>query len=68
MAGVTDTPALRKIPGHEYMIKMASERNPFKRLTTPDDIAKAIGVFSNSATDWMTGNVIRIDGGETVVD
>jgi NAD(P)-dependent dehydrogenase (short-subunit alcohol dehydrogenase family) len=27
-AGVTDTPALRKIPGHEKMIEIATERNP----------------------------------------
>ncbi|MBI4430379.1 MAG: SDR family oxidoreductase [Candidatus Omnitrophica bacterium] len=68
LAGVTDTPALRKIPGYEIMIKTAAERNPFKRLTTPEDIAKALVAFSNSSTEWMTANTIRIDGGETVVD
>lgn len=68
LAGVTDTPALRKIPGHEIMIKTAAERNPFKRLTTPEDIAKALVAFSNSSTEWMTANTIRIDGGENVVD
>jgi len=68
LAGVTDTPALRKIPGHEIMLKTAAERNPFKRLTTPEDIAKALVAFSNSSTEWMTANTIRIDGGENVVD
>lgn len=68
LAGVTDTPALRKIPGHEMMLKTAAERNPFKRLTTPEDIAKALVAFSNSSTQWMTANTIRIDGGENVVD
>ena len=66
-AGVTDTPALRKIPGHEKMIEIARERNPFQRLTTPADVAAAIVVLSRPETQWMTGNVIGVDGGEDIV-
>lgn len=68
MAGVTDTPALRKIPGNEYMIEMAAKKNPSGRCTTPQDVAKAIAAFSNGATAWMTGNTIRVDGGENIVE
>jgi enoyl-[acyl-carrier protein] reductase III len=64
MAGVTDTPALRKIPGHERLIEFAKARNPHGRLTTPDDVAKCIGVLCHENTYWMTGNTIRVDGGE----
>lgn len=66
-AGVTDTPALRKIPGHEQMIEVAKERNPFQRLTTTADVADAIVALSRPGTHWMTGNVIGVDGGEDVV-
>ena len=66
-AGVTDTPALRKIPGSDQMIEFATLRNPHRRLTTPDDVARAIAAFSNSSVQWMTGNVIGIDGGEDIV-
>jgi len=66
-AGVTDTPALRKIPGHEKMIEVASARNPFHRLTTCADVAAGIAVLSQPGTDWMTGNVIGLDGGEDIV-
>ena len=68
MAGVTDTPALRKIPGNDYMIAAASRKNPSGRCTTPQDVAKAIAVFSNGKTAWMTGNTIRVDGGENIVE
>jgi len=69
LAGVTDTPALRKIPGHERMLEMARNRNPFKRLTIPDDIADVISCFAkNLSHSWLTGNVIRVDGGENIVD
>ena len=66
-AGVTDTPALRKIPGHEEMIEIAKARNPFGRLTTPADVAAAVVVLSQPGTHWMTGNVIGVDGGEDIV-
>jgi NAD(P)-dependent dehydrogenase (short-subunit alcohol dehydrogenase family) len=68
LAGVTDTPALRKIPGNEEMIKTATSRNPMKRLTTPDDVAQALVALSLPHCSFITGNTLRIDGGENVVD
>ena len=66
-AGVTDTPALRKIPGSDKLLEGALARNPYRRLTTPQDVAAAIGVLAQSGTYWMTGNVIGVDGGEDIV-
>lgn len=66
-AGVTDTPALRKIPGHELMLEFAQRRNPGGRLTTTRDVAAAIACLSLPGTQWMTGNVIGVDGGEDIV-
>lgn len=67
-AGVTDTPALRKIPGNEEMIVLAAKKNPHKRLTTPQDIADAVVALSLPHMNWLTGNVLGIDGGENVVE
>jgi len=66
-AGVTDTPALRKIPGNEKMIDFAIQNNPSGRLTSPEDIAEYIQILAQSNNSWMTGNVIRIDGGEDII-
>jgi len=66
-AGVTFTPALRKIPGHETMIDLALSQIPFKRLTQPVDIAKFIGAQATSDEIWATGNVFNLDGGEISV-
>ena len=52
MAGVTDTPALRKIPGNEKLMEYAKARNPHHRLTTPVDVAPA---SRRSATRTRTG-------------
>ena len=66
-AGVTDTPALRKIPGAEIMIAEAERLNPYHRLTTPEDVARCMVALADERTYWMTGNTIRVDGGEDFV-
>jgi NAD(P)-dependent dehydrogenase (short-subunit alcohol dehydrogenase family) len=67
LAGVADTPALRLIPGHEKLIETARARNPHRRLTTPDDVARCIVALCHPATYWMTGNTLHVDGGENIV-
>ena len=64
MAGVTDTPALRKIPGNAQMIDVALSHNPSKRLTTPADVANAISLLSDERAAWIAGDTILVDGGE----
>jgi NAD(P)-dependent dehydrogenase (short-subunit alcohol dehydrogenase family) len=68
MAGVTDTPALRKIPGAADMLKIARAKNPAGALTTPEDVAKAIVLLADENAYWVSGNVIGVDGGEDVVN
>lgn len=65
--GVTRTPAAEKIPESDQLFVEAVRRNPHRRLTTPDDIAKAVVALSKPGTDWITGNVINVDGGEDVM-
>jgi enoyl-[acyl-carrier-protein] reductase (NADH) len=65
-AGVTDTPALRMIPGSKQAIETTLRRNPYHRLTRPEDVANAVVAFSRPELAWMTGNVIRVDGGECI--
>jgi enoyl-[acyl-carrier protein] reductase III len=66
-AGVTITPGSSKIPGIEKLTEFAKMRNPGGRLTTPEDVASAIVALMSDKTHWMTGNVIRVDGGEDIV-
>ncbi len=63
-AGVTDTPALRRIPGHQELRKAAEERNPGGRLTRPEDVGEALVALASPRLYWMTGNTIGVDGGE----
>jgi NAD(P)-dependent dehydrogenase (short-subunit alcohol dehydrogenase family) len=65
-AGVTDTPAARKIPAAELMFQEARRRNPRGRLTCPEDVAGAIVALSLPGAGWISGNVLGVDGGEDV--
>ena len=67
MAGVTDTPALRKIPDNDRMINIAITKNPHKRLTTPEDIARVISLLCKEGGEWISGGIINADGGEDIV-
>jgi NAD(P)-dependent dehydrogenase (short-subunit alcohol dehydrogenase family) len=67
MAGVTDSPALRQIPGYEKLLEGAKLRNPCRRLTQPEDVARCIAALCHPATYWLNGNVLRVDGGESIV-
>ncbi|MDO8531470.1 MAG: SDR family oxidoreductase [Dehalococcoidia bacterium] len=66
-AGVTDTPALRKIPSHAQLIEYGSKRNPGGRMTTPEDVAKALALLAQPGSQWISGNIINVDGGEQIV-
>jgi enoyl-[acyl-carrier protein] reductase III len=63
-AGVTDTPALKKIPDNDSMVQVAIRKNPAHRLTTPEDVANAIVALAQPCTYWLNGNTLYVDGGE----
>ena len=66
-AGVTDTPALAKIPAAEKLKQFAAEHNPSGRMTLPEDVALTIVRLSIDDSHWLTGNTIHVDGGEDIV-
>jgi NAD(P)-dependent dehydrogenase (short-subunit alcohol dehydrogenase family) len=63
-AGVTDTPALRRIPEGPNLLARVQVQNPSGRATTPQDVARAIAALADERLAWMTGNTIGVDGGE----
>lgn len=66
-AGVTDTHSLRIIPGSEVMKEMAALKNPFKRITTPEDVANVVYLLCKDEAAWINGAIIPVDGGESKV-
>lgn len=66
-AGVTDTPSLRLIPDSQKLIEQTKNRNPFGRLTTPEDVANTIFLLSQPEASWINGALIHVDGGEHLI-
>ena len=65
-AGVTDTVSFRKIPTSGKLKDEALKRNPFGRLTTPEDVANVVYLLTLPEANWINGTVIKVDGGESL--
>ena len=65
-AGVTNTSSLNLIPGSEKIKEHTLRRNPFKRLTTPEDVANVVYLLSKDEASWINGTLIKVDGGESL--
>ena len=65
-AGVTNTASLQMIPGNEKIKEHTLLRNPFHRLTTPEDVANVVYLLSKDEASWINGSIIPVDGGEHI--
>ena len=65
-AGVTDTASLKIIPGSDEIKKHYLQRNPFNRLTLPEDVANVVYLLSKDEAAWINGTIITVDGGEHI--
>ena len=66
-AGATETRAFSLIPGHEKLKESALRRNPNGRLTNPEDVANVVYLLTTEEARWITGTVIKVDGGESLM-
>jgi 2-hydroxycyclohexanecarboxyl-CoA dehydrogenase len=68
--GPTDTPLLQEVTGGEQgakIIEAMKRAVPFRRLGTPDEIAAAVAFFASPDADFITGQVLSVSGGLTMV-
>ncbi len=66
-AGITDTQSFRMIPGSEQLREYTEMRNPFKRLTKPEDVADVVYLLCKDEAAWINGSIIPVNGGEHIV-
>jgi 2-hydroxycyclohexanecarboxyl-CoA dehydrogenase len=64
--GPTDTPLFQRQP--ERMREALTRAIPFRRIAQPEEIAEAVMFFLGRRTDYITGQVLSVSGGLTMVD
>ena len=47
----------------EHVVKVIAGFSPYNRIGTAEEVAKAIVYLSESSSQWLTGQTIRINGG-----
>lgn len=60
--GWIDTPGERAVFGLEAM-ERAAKQLPWGRLGTPEDIGRAAAFLASDEADYVTGTILRVDGG-----
>lgn len=60
--GITDTDLNADLP--EKARLLAASRSPLKRLVSPEDVAGAIAYLLSADSDHLTGETIRVNGGQ----
>jgi 2-hydroxycyclohexanecarboxyl-CoA dehydrogenase len=63
--GPTDTPLFATLPPkvREGLVKAI----PFRRLATPEEVADAVLFFASDYSNFVTGQVLSVSGGLTMV-
>jgi 2-deoxy-D-gluconate 3-dehydrogenase len=61
--GGIQTPGASSPSTSDEMIQAFAARIPMRRMGVPDDIAKVVLFLASSASDYMTGSVVVVDGG-----
>jgi enoyl-[acyl-carrier protein] reductase III len=65
-AGITPTLSMQRIPGSDILMTHTMQRNPFKRMTTPEDVANVTYLLCKPEAAWINGSIIPVDGGEHI--
>jgi NAD(P)-dependent dehydrogenase (short-subunit alcohol dehydrogenase family) len=60
---LTRTPLSERIASNESLAESIAKLHALRRLGTPDDIAALAAFLISTDADWITGQIIGVDGG-----
>ena len=63
--GLVETPLSSHLLASEQSRKISEDMHPVGKIGEPDDIASVAEWLITSAPEWMTGDIIPVDGGLT---
>ncbi|HGJ66423.1 TPA: SDR family oxidoreductase, partial [bacterium] len=60
---ITNTPLAEKLLNSEQKLKASEERHPLKRIGNAKEIAETVAFLLSDSASFITGQIIKIDGG-----
>lgn len=64
---LSDTPLATRLLRSEKQRESAASRHPMQRIGTAEDQAKAANFLLSENSSWITGQVMRVDGGMSTI-
>jgi len=61
--GLVRTPMTARLTQSEMSLKASQAMHPLGRIGDPEDVAAAVAFFLDPANNWITGQVLGVDGG-----
>jgi NAD(P)-dependent dehydrogenase (short-subunit alcohol dehydrogenase family) len=60
---ITNTPLAEKLLNNEAKLKASEDRHPLKRIGSAEEIAKTVEFLLSSSSGFITGQIVKVDGG-----
>ena len=64
---LTDTNLANKFLNTPEKLSLQSEKNPLKRVGKAKDIAEAAAYLLSKKSSWITGQILHVDGGFSII-
>ncbi len=64
---LTDTPLASKFINSEAKVEANAKRHPMQRIGNVNDVTNAVTFLLNPENSWITGQVLKVDGGMSSV-
>ena len=62
---MTDTEQIADVP--ERVRLVTADKTPLRRLATPNDVAKAVVFLVSEQSDFLCGEIIRVNDGQVMI-